>query len=76
MKAVPPMKAIRQRALVVVSERIKPFSSRLEFLSMKLANFVRLTHRLIDPGVKPRACLIPSKIKDIQMAIILDATAQ
>jgi hypothetical protein len=32
-----------QKALVIVSEGIKPFSTRLESLSMKLANFVRLT---------------------------------
>jgi hypothetical protein len=43
---------------------------------MKLANFVCPTHRLIDPGVKPTACLILSKIKDIQMAILLDVTAR
>ena len=37
------MKMVTQRALVVVNERIKPFSTRLEPLSMKLADFVRLT---------------------------------
>ena len=32
-----------QRVLVVVSDGIKPFSTRFESLSMKPANFVRLT---------------------------------
>ncbi len=43
VRMIPPMKTIRQRALVVVSERIKPFSPRLEPLSIKLADSVRLT---------------------------------
>ena len=37
------MKPVTQSALAVVSELIKPFSSRLEPLSMKLVNSVRLT---------------------------------
>ena len=43
VRLTPPMKTVRQRALLVVSERIKPFSTRLESLSMKLANSVHLT---------------------------------
>jgi len=35
------MKTVTQRALVVISERIKPFSPRLEALSIKLDNCVR-----------------------------------
>ena len=43
VRVTPPMKTVTQRAFVVVSERIKPFSPQLEPLSMKLANSVCLT---------------------------------
>ena len=38
MQATPPMKTVTQRALVVVIERIRSFSPRLEPLSIKLTN--------------------------------------
>ena len=42
VRASPAVKTVTQRGLAVVSERIKPFSTRLESLSMKPANFVRM----------------------------------
>ena len=45
------MKTVTQSALAVVNERMKLFSSRLKPLSMKLANFVRLTDCLIGQAM-------------------------
>ncbi len=56
------MKTVTQSALAVVSERIKPFSSRLELLSMKLADFVRLTVCSIGQAM---VLHIPPRKKDV-----------
>jgi hypothetical protein len=51
-----------QRVLVVVSDGIKPFSTRLEPLSMKLANFARLTDCSIGQEHAGHCCLPQRKV--------------
>jgi hypothetical protein len=53
VRAIPPMSIATQRALAVVSTLIKSFSTRLEPLSMKLANSVPLMDCLLGCVASP-----------------------